>query len=109
MMTTTEYPHVEVDDQGRAFIKGTRFKVVQIVKDRVYYGWSAEEIQRQHEMLTLPQVYTALAYYYDHKQELDAVMAEQDRNVETIRASMPEPPAVERLRKLMRQKEQEVR
>ena len=61
MMIATEYPHIERDEQGRDFIKGTRFKVIQIVKDHVYYGWPAEEIQRQHPLLSLPQVYAALA------------------------------------------------
>ena len=105
MMTATEYPHIEVDEEGRAFIKGTRFKVTQIVKDRVYYEWPAEEIQRQHPMLTLPQVFTALAYYYDHKDEFDARLAAEERADREFLAAHPSPPVVERLRRLKAERE----
>jgi hypothetical protein len=33
----------------------------------------------------LAQVYAALAYYYEHKDELDAVMRERDRLAEAYR------------------------
>lgn len=101
MMTATEYPHIEVDEQGRAFVKGTRFKVVQIVKDRVYYDWPAEEIQRQHPALTLAQVYNALGHYHDHKDEWHARLAAEERADEEYLAARPPSDVPERVRKLL--------
>ena len=106
MMTATEYPHIEVDDQGRCFIKGTRFKVIQIVKDRVYYDWPAEEIQRQHSTLTLPQVYSALAYYYDHKDDFDQALAAEQRADEADLAARPPSDARERVQRLQAERGQ---
>jgi uncharacterized protein (DUF433 family) len=101
MMTATEYPHIQIDDRGRAFIKGTGFKVLQIVKDRVYYDWPAEEIQRQHPMLTLPQVYTALAYYLDHQDEFDAMLAVEEKADEDALAKRPPSDARERVKRFL--------
>ena len=100
MATATAYPHVEVDDNGMPYVRGTRFKVVQIVLDRLAYHWDAEEIQRQHPMLTLTQVYTALAYYYDHKDVLDARLAAEERADAERLATRPASDLAERIRKL---------
>lgn len=104
MMTATEYPHIELDDAGRAFIKGTRFKVIQIVKDRCYYDWPAEEIQRQHAQLTLPQVYTALAYFYDHRESFEAQLAAEEQADQEFIASQPRDVLRDRLRNLARER-----
>jgi len=44
--------------------------------EHYHYGWSAEEILRQHPDLRPEQVYSALTYFYDHHdllvQELEA-------------------------------------
>lgn len=105
MMTATEYPHVETDDRGRAFIKGTQFKVIQIVKDVVYFKWPAEEIQRQHPTLTLSQVHNALAHYYDHAEEWHAQLAEEERRDEEFLAAHPPSPLTLRLRKLKQERQ----
>src|SRR5687767_2083697 len=100
MMTATEYPHIELDEDGRARIKGTGFKVLQIARAHIA-DISAEEIQRRHPHLTLSQVYSALAYYHDHKEEIEEIIAEQDRFVEEFREQHPEPPVVDRLRNVL--------
>lgn len=41
----------------------------------------ADEIHRQHPHLSLGQIHAALAYYFDHRDELDAKIAEQLRFV----------------------------
>jgi uncharacterized protein (DUF433 family) len=103
MITGTEYPHIELDDDGRARIRGTGFKVVQIARAHLA-DICAEEIQRRHPHLTLSQVYSALAYYYDHKNQIEEIIAEQDRFVEEFRKQHPEPPVVDRLRKVMKER-----
>ena len=65
--------HIRVDDSGIAWIDGTNIKVLEVVLDKLTYGWSPEEISFQHyETLSLGQIHAAFSYYYDHQAELDA-------------------------------------
>jgi uncharacterized protein (DUF433 family) len=70
-MPATAYAHIEITAQGVAILAGTRVKVVEVVMDRLAHHWDADEIQRQHPHLSLAQIHSALAYYYDHQLELD--------------------------------------
>ncbi len=60
---------------GRPVIKGTRFPVSSIA---IQYrrGLSAEDILRDYPQLAPPQVYGALAYYFDHQEEIEAEVAQ---------------------------------
>ena len=40
----TGYEHVVVDSKKGAFIVGTTMKVIQLVMERMAYGWSPEEL-----------------------------------------------------------------
>jgi uncharacterized protein (DUF433 family) len=70
-MTATAYRYIELDTSGIAYVAGTQTKVVEIVLEHLAYNWNAEEIHRQHPHLTLSQVYSALAYFYDHQQQIE--------------------------------------
>jgi len=67
----TRYEHIILDKEKIPMIAGTSMKVIELVLDKTAYGWSPEELQFQHPQLTLGQIYSALAYYWDHKEELD--------------------------------------
>lgn len=71
VMPAIAYAHIEITPQGVPIIAGTTTKVVQVVMDRLAHHWDADEIQRQHPHLSLAQIHSALAYYYDHQVELD--------------------------------------
>jgi uncharacterized protein (DUF433 family) len=92
-MTTTAYRHIELDASGVPHVAGTRTKVVEIVLDHLAYHWSAEEIHRQHPHLTLSQVHSALAYFYDHQEQLEQDIerrrARADSIFEQLGASSP--------------------
>lgn len=66
MDTVAAYPHISVDAVGDARIGSTRYKVVHLAAEHYHYGWSAEELLRQHPDLRPEQVYAALTYFYDH-------------------------------------------
>ncbi|MFO0902384.1 MAG: DUF433 domain-containing protein [Pirellulales bacterium] len=70
MSTANEYPHVRLDADGAARIDETRYKVLHLAAEHYYHGWTAEELLRQHPDLRPAQVYSALAYFYDHHAEL---------------------------------------
>ena len=50
-------------------------KVIELVQAQMANGWSAEELQAQFPYLSLGQIHSALAYYWDHKEELDQDIA----------------------------------
>jgi uncharacterized protein (DUF433 family) len=91
-MSTVAYPHIEISDDGKAFIVGDgfRFKVRMLVQERLATGADAEEIQRGHPQLTLSQIYSALAYYYDHKAEIDYEIEQGRLLAEEMRAQQGE-------------------
>ena len=71
MLTKTTYEHILIDDHGIPQIAGANTKVVELVLDNLAYGWSPEELAFQHSHLTLGQIHSALAYYWDHRDEID--------------------------------------
>jgi uncharacterized protein (DUF433 family) len=76
--TRTEHPHIVMTPGycgGRPRIDGTRISVESIAR-RVNDGVSAAKIVETLPHLTLASVYDALGYYYDHKDEMDAEIAE---------------------------------
>lgn len=83
--TETTYEHIVLDDRGVPVIEGTTMKVIELVLDTLTYGWSPEEAQRQHPYLSLGQVYSALAYYWDHQDVLDANIAQRLARVDDMR------------------------
>jgi len=97
-MAPVAYPHVEIAPDGMPMIAGTSTKVVEIVMDRLAYHWDADEIRRQHPSLTLGQIYGALAYYYDHQDEMDRVIAGRSLLADELLAGMKEPPLMAKLR-----------
>jgi uncharacterized protein (DUF433 family) len=62
--------------EGRPFIVGTTVTVADVVIAKIYQGLDADGIADWYN-LTLPQVYSGLAYYYDHKGEIDQSIAER--------------------------------
>ena len=60
-------PHVR---GGRPYIIGTSVTVADLAIVKIYHGQDAGGLAAWFG-LNLPQVYAALAYYYDHKEELD--------------------------------------
>ena len=70
-MIETRYQHIMLTDDGIPMIAGTTMKAVELVLDHLAYGWSPEELHFQHPYLTMGQIHSALAYYWDHQAELD--------------------------------------
>jgi len=70
--TGIAYPHIEKPDQQPARLRRLpRIRVAQIAMDYLAYGWSADEMCRQHPYLSLSEAHAAMAYYFDHQAEID--------------------------------------
>jgi len=72
----TPYPHiVKVPGVcgGQATIEGTRIAVWHVVEYFYKVGMSVEEILADWDYLQPAQVFSALAYYHDNREEIDQV------------------------------------
>ena len=85
MSPAVTYPHLEIRADNKPWITGTQTKVIEVVLDRLAHHGDAEEIQRQHPHLTLGQIHSCLAYYYDHELEMDRLIEEQLQSVQRQR------------------------
>lgn len=82
-MQSVSTSHIELranrDGELRAFISGTRIRVQDIVSDHERHGLSPEQIAREYPHVTLAQVHAALAYFYDHRDDvLRQMKADED-------------------------------
>jgi uncharacterized protein (DUF433 family) len=68
---STEYAHIILDDNGTPGILGTAISVAELAAEHLGYGWNAADLHGQHPDLTLGQIYSALAYYYDHQDAIN--------------------------------------
>ena len=87
----TTYKHIVQTPEivgGKPRIEGHRITVQNVVIWHEQMGYSIEEIASMYE-LTLAQVHSALAYYFDHKEEIDRAIAEDDAFVEEMRQKTP--------------------
>jgi len=99
-MSSVTTSYIELDAEGRAWIAGSNTKVIEIVLDKLAWGWSPEEMSLQHPQLSLAQIHAALSYYYDHQDELNAEAAQQMREYKELRAQAENSPLRQKLRAL---------
>ena len=84
-------PHIEITLDvagGKPRIAGHRITVQNIVTWHERLNRSADEIATAYD-LTLAEVYAALAYYYDHRDEIDAMIRADDAFVAELRSRTP--------------------
>ena len=84
----TRYEHVILDEANVPVITGTTMKVIELVLEQRAYGWSPEELHFQHPYLTIGQIFSALAYYWDHQEDLDRDIERRLANVDEIQRAM---------------------
>lgn len=84
LIVETRYEHIVLDKNNVPMIAGTTMKVVELVLDHQAYGWSPEELHFQHPYLTLGQIYSAFAYYWDHQEEFEQDIERRLQRVDQI-------------------------
>jgi uncharacterized protein (DUF433 family) len=100
-MSTVSYPHIEVRENGKAYIQGAGYKV-RILVEEYLSGMRPEDMEREHPRLTLSQIHGALTYYYDHKEEIDNEIEQLDRLEKELLSRYENSPAAAKLRQAMR-------
>lgn len=87
------YPHITTDPEvcgGRACVAGTRVRVLDVVAAH-QAGLGPEEILHEYPSLaSVYDVYAALVYWNDHKEEIEAAFGEDDRVAERIQRDREE-------------------
>lgn len=94
----TSYEHIVTDERGTPLIAGTTMKVVELVIEKLAYGWSAEELCFQHPYLSLGQIYSALAYFADHETEFEKDIEKRLELSIKLQRDAGAPPLLTRLR-----------
>jgi uncharacterized protein (DUF433 family) len=89
-MATTDVirEHIEIVEGAggpKARIKGHRIRVQDVVVSHEKLGLSAAEIVEEWPTISLADVYAALAYYWDNRDQIEAKMAEDDAYVEEMK------------------------
>jgi uncharacterized protein (DUF433 family) len=98
MPILTEYKYVELNDKNVPIIAGTTMKIIELVMAQMAYGWSPDELQFQHPYLTMSQIYSALAYYWDHKKVIDAEIEQDLQQAKQARQQAGESPIAAKLK-----------
>lgn len=90
MIRKTLDEHIEITPEvcgGQPRIAGHRITVRQIVTWHDRMGMSADEIASDHD-LAISDVYAALAYYFDHREAVDAAATLDDAFVEELKRTV---------------------
>jgi len=85
--------HIEITPKvrgGRPRIAGTRITVADIIIMHLRLGLSLEEIAGKYD-LDLAGVHAAMAYYYDHRSEIDAGIRADEAFAEAFQQNNPSP------------------
>jgi len=98
MTVATAYEQIVLSEKSVPTIAGTTMKVVELVMAQRAHGWSPEELHFQHPDLSMSQIHTALAYYWDHKAKIDADIEASLRFADQARLSAEPSPFVAKVR-----------
>ena len=99
MLNAVAYPHIlKLPGEPARFDTHSRIRVAMIVADYLWRGWSAEEIVRHYSYLTLAEVHSALAYYFDNRDEIENELTLEYRDVEEWKEKNPTPSFLIRLK-----------
>jgi uncharacterized protein (DUF433 family) len=91
MSSNTLDDHIDLTPDtagGKPRIRGRRITVQHIAICHERLGMGADEISAEYGV-TLADVHAALAYYFDHREEIDTRMAEDQAFAEALRARTP--------------------
>ncbi len=90
MESALEKRHIESRPDtcgGRPCIAGTRIRVQDIYVSHELQGMTLNEILVAYPALTLADVHAALAYYFDHRADIQKQMQEEQAFVDAKKAA----------------------
>jgi len=90
-------------------VKGTRVGIETILSDYLDLGLFPEDIVMRYPTLNLEAVYATITYYWHNREQVDAYLQAWKEHGERMRREQERnpPPAVQRLRTMIRQRQLE--
>ena len=91
-MGQTVVEHIDVDPAicgGRARIAGTRIRVQDVYAWHELEGVSPDEIVTRFPQLSLADIYASLAYYWDHREEIQRQILEDRELIAQMSSDIP--------------------
>lgn len=91
-MSSVSIQHIEKTPGvcgGRACIAGHRVRVQDVVVWHERRGFSPDEIVDMFPGISLADVYAALTYYFDNRQEIEDELRESDQLAARMKADIP--------------------
>jgi len=91
-MAKASTSHIERDPTicgGRPCVAGTRIRVQDIYVWHELQGQSPEEIVTNFPQLSLADVHASLAYYHDHRNEIESEVQTERMDAERMKRSHP--------------------
>ena len=73
---------------GQPRIVDTRLKVQLIALEYDRLGWTPDQICDAHPGITLAQVHAAISHYYDHKEDIDRTIREDQEFAERLKTGL---------------------
>ncbi|WP_334700215.1 DUF433 domain-containing protein [Nostoc sp.] len=91
LMQLVSREHIEISSDvrsGKPCIVNTRIAVEDVAVMYLKLGYSLLEIAGKYD-LSLASVYAAMAYYFDHRDEIDRRTAKENELVEVLKQNHP--------------------
>jgi len=76
---------------GKPCIAGTRIRVQDVYVWHELQGQSADEIASRFPQLAMGDIYAALSYFWDHREDILRQMREEEDFVEQMKLKHPSP------------------
>jgi uncharacterized protein (DUF433 family) len=87
---------------GSFYLIGSRMPLAHIVRE-FQRGESAEAIRSHYPALSLEQVYGAITFYLGNKEDVEADIAEREREEDAFTDAHPTPPEIKKTFERVRQ------
>ena len=88
MLAATPIQHIDIV-LSRAVVTGTDIKVSQVAREFEQQGMSPDEIVEAHPHLSLAAVHSALAFFYDHRKEIEDEWQQSEELIRELRSTYP--------------------
>ena len=104
-VTHVSTEHIEITDQmsGQPKLRGRRITVAHVKMWHADWGWSVDHICKDFA-LSPAQVHDALAYYYDHAEEIERQLVEEREWMEEFIRQNPSPQS-ERIQRIYEERQ----
>jgi uncharacterized protein (DUF433 family) len=88
------------DSSGTLWIDDSGYRVLDLATEHLAHGWNADILQENHPDLSLAQIHAALAWFYDHEEEMRQEMRQREASASRLLSKITDSPLQSRLREI---------